>query len=358
VAAGTGRQRHKITGLARAAQPVSPTGRLRGGKAGAMAACKLWTQVGYHDRYRAMESAYPAGEGGVEDKTDTKQRVSSEGGNKDWQIMWNAKRNHIEGFRIVSRYILEVGGRLKQYKHEILGFLFGVALLNLWYLSGIAVEERVLPKYYDYVVNIITVTISTALGAYLAFRYNASLEEQKRSIQLNEEKLKEVAKLNRALFNLGRQLNSIGNMKNHLAKFENDYELAFKMRVEKNFDSTPLVDFDELTLILPEQLHLLLIIDNEQAGFQTTIESFHVRSDFFLSRLQPEMAALGLLDRKVPVVELQAKLSYGTYKGAMDAAMTLKHNIISTGEGLEKAFKDLRNACREKYPEHKFINIE
>jgi hypothetical protein len=82
--------------------------------------------------------------------------------------------------------------------------LLGVGLLNLWYLSGIAVEQAVLPKYYDY---IITVTFSTACGAFLIYRYNSSLEIYKLKIQQNELELKEVAKLNRALFHLGRQLN-------------------------------------------------------------------------------------------------------------------------------------------------------
>jgi hypothetical protein len=52
----------------------------------------------------------------------------------------------------------------------------------LWYLSGIAVEQAVLPKYYDYIINIITVTFSTAYGAFLAFRYNSSLEIYKLKI--------------------------------------------------------------------------------------------------------------------------------------------------------------------------------
>jgi hypothetical protein len=130
------------------------------------------------------------------------------------------------------------------------------------------------------------------------------------------------------------------------------------MRVEKNFDSTPEVNFDELTIILAEELPLLLFIDNEQTGFKTTIESFHVRSDFFLTRLQPEMLELGLLDRKVPIMELKAKLSYRNFKGALDTASVLKNNVLSTNEGLEKAFADLRKACKPKYPNNKFINIE
>jgi hypothetical protein len=51
-------------------------------------------------------------------------------------------------------------------------------------------------------------------------------------------------------------------MKNIKGKYSNDNELAFKMRVEKNFDSTPEVNFDELTIILAEELPLLLFIDN------------------------------------------------------------------------------------------------
>ncbi|MFG0888037.1 hypothetical protein [Vibrio sp. CJQ_6] len=247
---------------------------------------------------------------------------------------------------------------MNQYKYELLGVLFGLSLLNLWYFSGIAIEEEVLPKHYDYFVNVVSVTFSTALGAYLAFRYSASLERQKREILISENKTVEVAKLNRALFNLGRQLNTIGNMKLVLSRYNNDYELAFKMRVEKNFDSSSRVDFDELTLILHEELPMLLRLDNEQAGFLATLESFQVRSDFFINRLQPEMAELGLLNKKLKVEELHEKLPLGIYKGAIQSATIFKENVEKTLMGLDKSFKELRLACKKKYPEANFINVK
>ncbi|MUK62708.1 hypothetical protein GNP81_16420 [Aliivibrio fischeri] len=247
---------------------------------------------------------------------------------------------------------------MNQYKHEVIGGLFGLALINLWYFSGLAIEEEVLPKHYDYFFNAVTVTFSTALGAYLAFRYNASIERHKREVSIAENQVVEIAKLNRALFNLGRQLNSIGNMNLVLSKYSNEYDLAFNMRVEKNFDSTPMVDFDELTLILSEELPMLLVLDNEQAGFLMTLESFQVRSDFFINRLQPEMAEKGLLDRKVTLEELHEKLSYGTYKGAIQSATIFKDNVEKTSAGLEKAFADLLVACKNKYPKARFIDVE
>jgi hypothetical protein len=70
------------------------------------------------------------------------------------------------------------------------------------------------------------------------------------------------------------------------------------------------------------------------------------------------MLELGLLDRKVPIMELKAKLSYRNFKGALDTASVLKNNVLSTNEGLEKAFADLRKTCKAKYPNNKFINIE
>ncbi|MCJ8214615.1 hypothetical protein [Aeromonas veronii] len=247
---------------------------------------------------------------------------------------------------------------MNKYKHELMGAIFGISLLNLWYFSGIAIEEKVLPKHYDYFVNVVTVTFSTILGAYIAFRYNASIERQKREILIAENKTIEIAKLNRALFNLGRQLNAIDNMKLVLSRYNNDYELAFVMRVEKNFDESATVDFDELTLILPDDLPMLLELDNEQAGFLITLESFQVRSEFFINRLQPEMAELGLLDRKVTLDELYKKLPCGTYKGAIQSAAAFKENVEKTSIGLENAFNKLRLACKNKYPEARFIKVE
>ncbi|GGI82012.1 hypothetical protein GCM10007978_19740 [Shewanella hanedai] len=247
---------------------------------------------------------------------------------------------------------------MKNYQPEILGTLIGLALLNLWYLSGVAVEEQTLPIQYDFFMRAVITLVSAGTGAYFAFSFNNRIEDQKSAKQLIVRIGKDVAILNKSLFNLSREINSIGNMKIRINQFDREIDLAFNMSVEKNFDSNVSIDIDELTLILTDSLPILQQLDNEQVGFYKTVESFNVRSDFFLNRLQPEMLEKGLLDRKATLEEIKEKLSAGIFQGAFTSASALKSNIYITEKGLIEAFKNLRNACVELYPEHKFMNIE
>jgi hypothetical protein len=57
----------------------------------------------------------------------------------------------------------------KEYKPEFLGLLIAIGILNLWYLSGIAVEEAIIPKNYDHLLRLVTVAVGGFIGAYSAF---------------------------------------------------------------------------------------------------------------------------------------------------------------------------------------------
>jgi hypothetical protein len=247
---------------------------------------------------------------------------------------------------------------LKEYQPEIFGVLFAVALLNSWYLCGIAVEEKILPIHYDYIIKAITVSGSAAFGAFLAFRFNSHLEEKKNRKLFGIEQQKEIALLNRALFNLGRQINTIGNMKRTLGKYSNDTELAFTMKVIKNFNPDIKLNIDELTLVLTDELPMLIVLDNEQDGYNMAIEAFNVRSEHFLHKLQPEMFKLGLLGRKITKIEIEEKLPKPIFKASVDSAMQLKENVYLAEEGLFYIYAKFRAACRVKYPDAKFLNVE
>ncbi|KVX00975.1 hypothetical protein [Shewanella frigidimarina] len=124
---------------------------------------------------------------------------------------------------------------MKEYQHLIIGILFGLALLNLWYLCGIAIEEKILPIHYDYLIKAVTIIISTVIGAFLAFTFNNRLENKK-SKKLNEEQIdREVAVLNRAIFNLSRAIRSLGHIKSHIDQHDTELSKALKMHVNRNF---------------------------------------------------------------------------------------------------------------------------
>jgi len=102
---------------------------------------------------------------------------------------------------------------LRDYKPEILGAVLGIAALNIWYLSSVAIEESIVPKNYDYFIRALTVAVGGFIGAFSAF-WLKGYEEKK--------KVKEMQKsaLNSALFVLIRQINAIQCIKRDLDNYK------------------------------------------------------------------------------------------------------------------------------------------
>jgi len=256
------------------------------------------------------------------------------------------------------RALLIRGGDVKKYLPEFLGVALAFLLLNLWYLSGIAIEEGVVPKHYDHITRVVTVSISALVGAFAAFLFNDHLTHAKEKREKETLVAEKVAILNKALLNIALQLNAIGNIEKLLSRFKNEHEQAFKMPAEKNFNENIFIDVNEIALILTDYPQLLMEISVEQDGFIQTVESLKVRHEFYLKDLQPQMYELGLLDRKSTVEEYKDALPYYIFKGAYDSVLKLQANVKSSSKGLEKRFSDLRNTCKELYPGHSFMKLE
>ncbi|WP_138592226.1 hypothetical protein [Pseudoalteromonas aurantia] len=247
---------------------------------------------------------------------------------------------------------------MKNYLPEFLGVALAFLLLNLWYLSGIAIEEGVVPKHYDHIIRIVTVSTSALVGAFAAFLFNDHLTHAKEKREKETLVADKVAVLNKALLNIALQLNAIGNIEKLLSRFTNEHELAFKMPAEKNFNENIFIDVNEIAVILTDYPQLLMEISVQQDGFIQTVESLKIRHEFYLKDLQPKMYELGILDRKFTVGEYEAALPYYLFKGAYDSVLVLQKNVKSSSEGLEKRFSDLRSACKELYPGHRFMNLK
>lgn len=252
-------------------------------------------------------------------------------------------------------YVQEVN--LKNYLPEFWGVLFACLLINAWYLSGIAIEQDVVPIYYEHIIRAITVAGSAGFGATLAFKFNNRLEGIKNERIELKEKAQNAAILNKALLNIAMQLNTIGNMKKKLSKYNTIHDKAFSMNAEKNFNDNAIVDINEIALILTSKPQLLLEINNEQDGYIQTIEYFKIRNEHYLNILQPKMFELGLLDRKATIGEYEDALPPPIFKAAYQSVVVLETNILETDKGLKVIFQSLRDACKELLPEHKFIAL-
>jgi hypothetical protein len=239
---------------------------------------------------------------------------------------------------------------LKKYLPEFLGVGLSFLLLNLWYLSSLAVDNAVVPEYYGYVLRLISPAIGALVGAFLVFKLNTDKE-------IKKEKKEEAAKLNRALIHMGIQLNVIGNIKNVLKRYKNIHEQAFIMPAEKNYNDNITFDIGEISLILSDQPQLLLELSVEQDGYIQTLESLKTRHEFFLKELHPLMIKLDLMNRKVNTIELEDDLPEHIFKAAYQAVQIVNSNVISTEKGLENVFGKLKAACHDKFPDVKFADF-
>lgn len=90
---------------------------------------------------------------------------------------------------------------MKNYLPEFLGVLFALLLINAWYLSGIAIEQGVVPLYYEHIIRALTVAGSAGFGATLAFKFKNRLEGIKNERIELKEKAQNAAILNNSLIN-------------------------------------------------------------------------------------------------------------------------------------------------------------
>lgn len=244
-----------------------------------------------------------------------------------------------------------------RYDPVVTGIFVGIGTLVLWYFSCLVIEEKTYPTYFDHISRFFTVLIATLVGAFAAFRFNASLDEKKAARENDALIASKVAILNKALLNVALQLNVIGNIEKLLNRYNNIHEHAFKMPAEKNFNENISVDINEISLILTNNPQLLMEISVEQDGFIQTIESLKVRHEHFIKELQPRMSALGLLDRKSNIGEYEDLLPYHVFKGAYDSVTVLIHNVKESKKGLEDKFSKLRTECEKFYPEYNFMDV-
>jgi hypothetical protein len=191
----------------------------------------------------------------------------------------------------------------------------------------------------------------TFIGALLAFR----LEQGKE--QTRDERARKAA-LNRALLVLGVHHNEIRTYRDLLLPFKHPFELAFNLDALQPADVGMHQKFDELDFLLqsstPNVLFELII---EQARFDQAMEAVKLRNEFFVRKIQPTMAALGLTGRMVSVQELEAKLGDYLFGGAMQGAGMVREQIDASNESVPAMAKKLRAVAKELFPDERFVEF-
>ena len=76
-------------------------------------------------------------------------------------------------------------GKYKDYEPEFLGVFLSLLVLNLWYLSSVAIDNNFIPVSYNFIINSLIALVSTFVGAYSAFSLNNRKETKKIYIDIS-----------------------------------------------------------------------------------------------------------------------------------------------------------------------------
>lgn len=239
---------------------------------------------------------------------------------------------------------------LRDYQPEIFGVIVALALLNIWYLSSVAVEASVVPKSYDYLIRALTVAVGGFIGAFSAF-WLKSYEEGKK----NKEKQKSA--LNSALFVLIRQINAIQCIKRDLEKYVTPFERGLSLPAMKPPDySSVKQDIDSLQFLIDnDNAQILMELTIEQERFEQAINSINIRNEFYVNEVQPALSFHALNGRPLTLAEFEEKLGERLFQGAMNGAVVLYELVYASDASLHEKYTELRDVAKRIFPDEKFV---
>lgn len=238
----------------------------------------------------------------------------------------------------------------KSYQPEVIGIIVGLAALNIWYLSSVAITESVLPKNYDYLIGALSVASGAFIGAFSAF-WLKSYEES------NKEREARKNALNSALFVLVRKINAIGCIKRDLENYTTPFDRGLSLPAMKPPDYSDLrQDIYSLHFLIDiDKPQVLLDLTLEQERFEQAINSINIRNDFYVNEVQPALSFHSLNGRPLPLSEFEEKLGERLFQGAIQGAATMYELVYSSEASLHDKYEELRSLAKSLFPGEKFV---
>lgn len=239
---------------------------------------------------------------------------------------------------------------LRDYQPEIFAVIVALALLNIWYLSSVAIEESIVPIGYDYLIRILTVAVGGFIGAFSAF-WLKSYEEGK-----NETRQQKRA-LNAALFILIRQINAIHGIKKDLERYKTPVERGLSMPAMKPPDYSCLKqDIGSLHFLIDnDNAQTLMELTIEQERFEQAISAINIRNDFYVNEVQPALSFHALNGRPLPLSEFEDKLGERLFQGAINGAAVLYELVYASDVSLHEKYTELRAIAKKLFPDEGFV---
>ncbi|MFM5178572.1 hypothetical protein ACEUAY_02995 [Aeromonas veronii] len=242
---------------------------------------------------------------------------------------------------------------LRNYQPEIFGVIVALAVLNIWYLSSLAIDKSITPKSYHYFIQLFTVAIGGFIGAFSAFWLKKHEEEKKdRESKRNA--------LNFALFVLIRKINAIQCIKKDLERYTTPFERGLCLPAMKPPDYSGVKqDINGLQFLIGGvHAHILMELTIEQERFEQAINSINIRNEFYVNEVQPALSFHSLNGRPLPLAEFEGKLGERLFNGAIKGAAVLYELVYACDVSLNETYTELREIAKKLFPDENFVAWE
>jgi hypothetical protein len=247
---------------------------------------------------------------------------------------------------------LHRGFGLKKYNDylpEFLGILLALLILNLWYLSSLAIDNKIIPSNLDYLYRGVTVLIGAFIGALSAFKLNSKKDEDKKH---TEQKMA----MNKAIFVNIRQINAIKVMDKELSKYKSDLDKAFQLPALKPPCYKDLkYNFDDLGFLFEEHPQLMMNLAIEQERFEQVFKSIDIRNDFYITEVQPALSALKLNGKSVLAIDIPTILGERLFEGSINSARAIYSHIERSNKTLIEIHDEMAGISRKVFPGEKLV---
>ncbi|MBW3781720.1 hypothetical protein GL270_10750 [Aeromonas veronii] len=168
----------------------------------------------------------------------------------------------------------------------ILGALFGLLTLNLYYFSGLVIEHKVVPKSVDFLIGFFNSTTGAMAGALLAFLLHDRQEKKK------IDKVR-IENLQSALLLLAVKLNQLRHIKyNLLEPHKNKPNWWCSVVSYSEFEIKKSFTLSDLSFIQSSMHKFLLELSIADEAYSGTVSYFNERSRLHRDKLQPAQKAI------------------------------------------------------------------
>lgn len=192
-------------------------------------------------------------------------------------------------------------------------------------------------------------------GAFFAFRFNAH--------QLKEsERAKNIAAVNRVLFHLFEQLNTLQLYKRDFLDPVRDHKgrhIALEAMMPGVLTPVTLRLTEISFLATRKHAQILFDLSVEQSRYDTAMTAVSVFSRIHLDQVQPKMMAMGARQgQTVTNVDVENALGDLLHETIRKAAEQVFYSVDQSVDTLPQVKDRLRAVALEVYPDAEFINFE